>query len=95
MIKYLEENDNLDELIKDKEVLVDFYADWCGPCQMMGKVLETIDFVDVIKINTDKFPEISQKYGIMSIPTLIAFRNGEIINQSVGFQDADKIKEMF
>lgn len=94
MIKYLEENDNFKEMIKDKKILVDFYADWCGPCKMMGNILEEVDFIDIIKVNVDLFPELSKEYSVMSIPTLICFENGEIKNQSVGFIEMDKIKEM-
>ena len=93
MIKYLE-NDNFDEIIKEGKLLVDFYADWCGPCKMLGSVLEDVDFVDILKVNTDMHPELARKYGVMSIPTLIVFENGEIKKQSVGFKDIDEIKEM-
>ena len=94
MIKYLEEKDDFNKLIKEKNYLVDFYADWCGPCQMMGKLLEKIDYVDILKVNTDQFSDLAIKYGVMSIPTLIYFENGEIKNQSIGFVDESKIKEM-
>ena len=94
MIKYLDESDDFKELIKNKKVLIDFYADWCGPCKMMGNILEDVDFVDVIKVNVDLFPELSKEYAVMSIPTLIYLEDGKIKNQSVGFIEIDKIKEM-
>ena len=93
MIKYLE-NNNLDELVNDGIVLVDFYADWCGPCKMLGSVLEQVDFIDVLKVNTDMHPELARRFGVMSIPTLIVFENGNITNQSVGFKDIEQIKEL-
>ena len=94
-MKYLTENDDFNELIKKEKVLIDFYADWCGPCKMLGPILEEIDFVDVIKVNVDTFPNLAREYGIMSIPTLIAFKNGEIINKKIGLQSINEIKEMF
>lgn len=93
MIKYLE-HDNFDEEIKYKKILVDFYADWCGPCKMLGSVLEQVDFIDILKVNTDMYPELARKYGVMSIPTLIVFENGNIKTESVGFKDIEEIKEL-
>ncbi len=92
MIKYLEKED-FDTELKDKRVLVDFYADWCGPCRMMGSVLEKLDDIDVLKVNVDNFPELSQKYGVMSIPNLILFENGVPIRNNVGFMNEDDLKE--
>lgn len=94
MLKYLDENDDFKKVIANKKVLVDFYADWCGPCQMLGPVLENVDFIDVIKVNTDLFPKIAQEYNVMSIPTLILFDNLEEKKRSVGFIPIDKIKQM-
>ena len=92
MIKYLE-NANFDDAIKEKKVLVDFYADWCGPCKMMGNVLDEINEIDILKVNVDKYKNLSQKFGVMSIPTLILFENGKPIKKSVGFMDIMNIKE--
>ena len=91
MIKYLE--NDFDSEIKDKRILVDFYADWCGPCRMMGTVLENVDSIDILKVNIDKFPEIAQKYGVMSIPTLSIFENGNSIKTRVGFMNADELND--
>ncbi len=69
-------------------VLVDFYADWCGPCKMMGPVVEEIageeSGVKVCKINIDEEMELAQRFGVMSIPTFIAFKNGEVAGRQVG-----------
>ena len=92
MIKYLEKN-NLEELIKEGIVLVDFYADWCGPCKMLGTVLETMD-LNVIKINTDKFPELAQKYGVMSIPTVYIYKDGIEKSKFIGFKSKEEIIEI-
>lgn len=91
MIKYLEKD--FDSEIQNKRILVDFYADWCGPCKMMGHVLENINDIEILKVNVDKHPDISQKYMVMSIPTLLLMENGNIIKSHVGFMNEDELKE--
>lgn len=91
MIKYLENND-LNSKLKDKKILVDFYADWCGPCKMLGTILEEMDF-PILKINVDKFPELARKYGVMSIPTIILFDNGKEIKKNIGFLSKNELEE--
>ena len=91
MIKYLEDND-LDSKLKDKKILVDFYADWCGPCKMLGTILEEMDF-PILKINVDKFPELARKYGVISIPTIILFDNGKEIKKNIGFLSKNELEE--
>lgn len=93
MIKYLEKN-NFTEEIKNKKILVDFYADWCGPCKMLGEVLETIEEIDILKVNVDEFPELAQKYGVMSIPTLIYLDNGKEKNKLIGFAPQAEILKL-
>ncbi len=87
-----------DQILKDnKSVFVDFYADWCGPCKMVSPLVEEISNevkdVKFVKVNVDDNPEIAQRYGIMSIPALIAFKNGEVAGQTVGFQPKEALLE--
>ncbi len=87
---------NFNEIINtDKPVLLDFYADWCGPCQMIGPIVKEIseenDGITVGKINVDDEPILAQKFGVMSIPMLVVIKNGKIANQAVGFRSKDEI----
>ena len=89
------ENDNLDELINDEITLVDFYATWCGPCKMMDSTLKELeDKYKIIKVDTDKFKNIAFKYRIMSIPTIIVFKNKKNIKEIVGFHTSNELEEL-
>ena len=91
--------DNFEQevLNSDIPVLVDFWAVWCGPCQMVGPIVaelaeEYAGKVKVGKVNVDEQPELAMKYGIMSIPTMILFKGGEVDNQIVGAQPKESIE---
>ncbi len=88
-------NENLQELIKEGKVIVDFYADWCGPCKMLGPVLEQISSerssLKVIKVNVDEHPELAQQYGVMSIPRVLVYQDNKLINDITGFVGKDEI----
>lgn len=93
MSKVLNSEEFKKEVLESKEpVLVDFYADWCGPCKMLGPVMEEIaKDHKVFKVNTDDEEELAMEYGIMSIPCVIAFKDGKEINRSIGLVDKDTI----
>ena len=94
-MKYLEENDNFEDLIKEGIYIVDFYAQWCGPCKMLSPILEGIeDKINIIKVDIDKFPLLANKYKILSIPTLIFFINGEEAEKRVGFMPEEELLEI-
>jgi thioredoxin 1 len=91
MGKTIELNDaNFDQIVNtDKAVLVDFWAEWCGPCKMIGPVVEELagDYEGkavVAKLNVDENPDVTARYGIRSIPTLLVFKNGQIVDKQVG-----------
>jgi len=87
--KVTEETFEADVLKNDKPVLVDYWAEWCGPCKMVAPVLDAIaeehgDKLDIVKLNVDENPAVTQKYGILNIPTLGVFKNGEVVKELVG-----------
>ena len=92
--------DEFEERIKNAKtgkVLVDCYADWCGPCKMLSPIIDEVaentENCDFYKINVDGAAGIAEKYGIMSIPTLLLFENNELKNQAVGFMSRDELEE--
>ena len=87
-----------DVLKSDKTVLVDFWAEWCGPCKMIAPALEEIAAslngkVKIVKLNVDESPATAQKHGIMSIPTLMLFKNGELASRQVGAAPKKKLEQ--
>ena len=92
---------NFDEKVlqSSKPVLVDFFATWCGPCKMMAPVIDELSEelagqVDIYKVDVDDNPDLAQRYGVMSIPTLIVFENGEVKNQTMGAQPKPALMQL-
>ena len=85
-------NEKFDE-IKDLTI-VDFYADWCGPCKMLSKVLSTLEDIDIIKINTDEEEDLAKEYKVMTLPTVLFIKNGEILERLVGFQTKEELEAL-
>ena len=92
--------DNFDSFVQqDKPVLVDFWATWCGPCRMLAPVVDEVsqahaDTLAVGKVNVDECPELAQQFGVMSIPTLILFKDGQVVDKRIGYQPKDELEEM-
>lgn len=89
---------SFEEMLQGSEtpLLVDFYAPWCGPCQMMGPILEKVgaqlkDRLQVIKINTDNYPDLAAKHKITSLPTLVVFKNGKPVDRIEGLVRAEQL----
>ena len=98
MIKHIESKEELLEILKEGDTLVDFFATWCGPCRMVAPILEEIDKENhpfqIVKIDTDEATELAIEFGIQSIPTLLFFREGQEIRKRLGFARKDEILEL-
>ena len=96
--KITKSNFESEVLNSEKKVLLDFWATWCGPCRMVAPLVDELSNEHpeymIGKINVDEEPELAQKFGIMSIPTLIVMENGKIVDQSVGAKPKDQILKM-
>lgn len=98
MLNVTDENFESEVLQSDIPVIVDFFAEWCGPCKMMGPIFEEVGAkyegkVKFVKLNVDEAKETAMKYGVMSIPTVITYKAGEVVETLVGLQDEDTLAE--
>ena len=89
--------DNFDSEISQGKVLVAFWASWCGPCRMLAPILEQLEEtekdVKICKVNVDENQELAKRFGVLSIPTLILFKNGKMTDKSVGLIDLETLKD--
>lgn len=98
-IKLTDQNFEQEVLHADLPVLVDFWASWCGPCQMLSPVIAEIaeeyaGKVKVGKVNVDEQPNLANRYGIANIPTVMLFKNGEVVNTSLGYRPKNELETM-
>ncbi len=95
VVKLTKDNFEAEALNAEGKVLIDFWAPWCGPCRMMGPVIdeiaEEVSDVKVGKVNVDEEPELAMKYGVMSIPMLVVLENGQDVNKSLGAVPKDNV----
>ncbi len=97
MLKHLEKLEDFDKIIAGPAVLVDFYADWCGPCQMLAPNLEALSKesnVEILKVDVDEFGDIAQKLRVMNIPTLMFFKEGKLVKREMGYIPIERLREL-
>ena len=100
MVHHIENDQIISEVLKnDKLVIIDFFATWCGPCQMIAPVLVELDKkyndeIEIYKVNVDENQDSAIRYGVSSVPTLIFFKNGEEIERQIGFMDEEELSKI-
>lgn len=90
------ENENFNEVVSQGLVLVDFFATWCGPCRMLAPILAELDqekMVKIVKVDVDQHEDLARKHTVMSVPTLMLFKDGNVVAQISGFMPLDNLKE--
>ena len=95
-MNYIKNEKEFDEVIKKDKVVIDFYAEWCGPCKMLSPILDKVSKelnLDIYKVNVDEVEDVARQYGIMSIPTVMIFEKGKMTKKNVGFMDDAELRE--
>lgn len=97
-MKYIEKENEFEEIIKKEKVLVDFYATWCGPCQLLSPILEELEKenkeLTIVKIDVDKNENLARKHGVMSIPTIEIYNKGNLVNKQVGLLSKEELEDL-
>lgn len=93
MIEYLS-GQKLEEVLTDELTIVDFFAEWCGPCKMMGQIFEEMKDIKIIKIDVDTHEDLAKEHGVMSIPTVEIYKNKEMVHKFIGFKSKSEIDEI-
>jgi len=99
MIKHYDNSMNLKEEMKEGKVIIDFFATWCGPCKMLGGELEELEKEDtdinIIKVDIDENESLAKEYGVMVVPTIYFYQEGELLARETGFMPKEKMIKMF
>ena len=97
-MKYIEKKEEFIEAIENKLVLVDFYATWCGPCQMLSPILDKLEKKNkdllIVKVDVDKHPEIAKEHGILSIPTIEIYKESKLIDKAIGYLSEEELEDL-
>ncbi len=97
-MKYLEKEQDFQELLNNELVLVDFYATWCGPCQMLSPLLEELSKENqkliIIKVDVEKFPNLAKEHGVLSIPTIEIYKKSKLTNKAIGYLSKEELEDL-